>query len=447
MDRRRLRPRARRSGPTAPAAATSSRRPGHYIEPSFSPDGKSIVYPQRRRRRHSRAALRRRRRASTSCRPTARRRRGSCAKAARIRSSITPARASTSATSATSKYTLAERRRGDRGVAAAGRRRDRARSQSDNATQIVPSPDGKWVAFEERWHTYVAAFPRTGRPIDIGPTTQAYPVAARLARRGLLPPLVGRQPPAALGARARALHARSGAARSRSSTAAEASRDEPEAKGIPIGFTAKSDVPTGVVALVGARIITMALRRSDQGDAGVIENGTVVVEGNRITAVGPSASVRVPAGATRDRRRAARRSCPASSTCTAHLGGEGERHPRADELAARGQPRVRRHDVARSVERHRDRVHQRRADARGREARAARCSRPARSSTAPRRRSRRSSRPTTTRCRTLRRQKAVGAFSVKSYNQQRRDARQMIIKAARELRDGWSCPKAARCST
>ena len=35
----------------------------------------------------------------------------------------------------------------------------------------------------------------------------------------------------------------------------------------------------------------------------------------------------------------------------------------------------------------------------------------------------------------LRRQKAAGAFSVKSYNQQRRDVRQMIIKAARELRD------------
>ena len=34
---------------------------------------------------------------------------------------------------------------------------------------------------------------------------------------------------------------------------------------------------------------------------------------------------------------------------------------------------------------------------------------------------------------TLRRQKAMGAFSVKSYNQQRRDVRQMIVKAAREL--------------
>ena len=33
----------------------------------------------------------------------------------------------------------------------------------------------------------------------------------------------------------------------------------------------------------------------------------------------------------------------------------------------------------------------------------------------------------------LRRQKAMGAISVKSYNQQRRDARQMLIKAAREL--------------
>ena len=33
----------------------------------------------------------------------------------------------------------------------------------------------------------------------------------------------------------------------------------------------------------------------------------------------------------------------------------------------------------------------------------------------------------------IRRQKAMGAISVKSYNQQRRDARQMLIKAAREL--------------
>ena len=33
----------------------------------------------------------------------------------------------------------------------------------------------------------------------------------------------------------------------------------------------------------------------------------------------------------------------------------------------------------------------------------------------------------------MRRQKAAGAISIKSYNQQRRDSRQMLIKAAREL--------------
>ncbi|MEA2491936.1 MAG: hypothetical protein QOH21_3728, partial [Acidobacteriota bacterium] len=62
-------------------------------------------------------------------------------------------------------------------------------------------------------------------------------------------------------------------------------------KGINIGFTQRYDVPSGSLALTGARIITM---RGDE----VIENGTVIIDGNRITAIGPSSSVSVPAGAT-----------------------------------------------------------------------------------------------------------------------------------------------------
>ncbi len=50
--------------------------------------------------------------------------------------------------------------------------------------------------------------------------------------------------------------------------------------------------PSGTVALTGARIITMA------GDQ-VIDNGTIVVTGNRIVAVGKSDEVDVPAGADR----------------------------------------------------------------------------------------------------------------------------------------------------
>lgn len=48
--------------------------------------------------------------------------------------------------------------------------------------------------------------------------------------------------------------------------------------------------PTGTLVLDGARLITM------EGDE-VIENGTIVIEGNRIAAVGEKGSVEIPAGA------------------------------------------------------------------------------------------------------------------------------------------------------
>jgi imidazolonepropionase-like amidohydrolase len=59
-------------------------------------------------------------------------------------------------------------------------------------------------------------------------------------------------------------------------------------KGRNISFTATADKPAGVVALTGARIITM---RGDE----VIEKGNIIVEGNRIAAVGTSA--KAPPGA------------------------------------------------------------------------------------------------------------------------------------------------------
>jgi imidazolonepropionase-like amidohydrolase len=63
-----------------------------------------------------------------------------------------------------------------------------------------------------------------------------------------------------------------------------------EAASHSIRIAAPADKPSGVVALRGARIISMK-------DREVIENGDIVVTGNRITAVGPRGQVTIPSGA------------------------------------------------------------------------------------------------------------------------------------------------------
>ena len=148
------------------------------------------------------------------------------------------------------KYVLAS-------VDAVGRRTNEVHFRSDNATQIVPSPDGKWVAFAERYHAFVAAFPRSGRPVDLGPKVVGYPVARISRDAGHVPALVRRQHARATGRSGRSSSRATSSRPSRSSTAAREKPDEPEAKGVPIGFTRRRDVPDGAVALVGARIVTM----------------------------------------------------------------------------------------------------------------------------------------------------------------------------------------------
>ncbi len=67
----------------------------------------------------------------------------------------------------------------------------------------------------------------------------------------------------------------------------------PPETGISLARTIAADKAQGVVALTGARILTMA------GDgAGIVENGTIVIRGDRIEAVGSAAEVAVPGNAT-----------------------------------------------------------------------------------------------------------------------------------------------------
>jgi imidazolonepropionase-like amidohydrolase len=69
-------------------------------------------------------------------------------------------------------------------------------------------------------------------------------------------------------------------------------QEKPDTVGIPIGFQATTDVPAGMLALVGATVISM---KGDQ----VIPEATILVDRNRIVAVGPSTQVTIPAAAKR----------------------------------------------------------------------------------------------------------------------------------------------------
>ena len=67
---------------------------------------------------------------------------------------------------------------------------------------------------------------------------------------------------------------------------------KPPRTGVSLSMDVAADKPTGTVALTGARIVTMA---DKQG--GIVDDGVIVIRGDRIVAVGPRASVQIPAGA------------------------------------------------------------------------------------------------------------------------------------------------------
>jgi imidazolonepropionase-like amidohydrolase len=166
---------------------------------------------------------------------------------------------------------------------------ERTHLLSEDALEFRVSPDGKWVAFTELFNAYIAPFVPTGLPVEIGPKAKSIPVARVTRDAGEYLSWSGdsRRLHWALGPE---LFARDLTDAFSFLAGAPEKPPDPPATGVNISLRATSDTPTGTVALTGARIVTMS------GDQ-VIESGTIVVEGNRIAAAGPDGRVKPPAGA------------------------------------------------------------------------------------------------------------------------------------------------------
>ncbi|GGW67789.1 amidohydrolase family protein [Alishewanella tabrizica] len=151
-------------------------------------------------------------------------------------------------------------------------------------TEFKLSPNGQYLAFADRFKVFVTPFIERGKPIDIGANDKQLPVKQLSMRAGEY---------ISWNADSNQLYWSLGPDLYQASTANLFTADanaSPDAKIINLSVTAPIDIPRGVVAFVGGQVITM------KGDE-VLQDAVVVVENNKIIAVGEQGTITLPANA------------------------------------------------------------------------------------------------------------------------------------------------------
>jgi imidazolonepropionase-like amidohydrolase/Tol biopolymer transport system component len=167
---------------------------------------------------------------------------------------------------------------------------ERTEATSENATEFRVSPDARWLAFTEKFNAWIVPFARSSKPLELGPEQKAIPMvkASRDAGNYLRWSGDSRKLHWSLGPE---LFTRDLKDAFAFVAGAPETLPPPAEKGLAIGFARPYDVPLRPVALIGGRVITM---RGDE----ILDDATILIEGNRIAEIGPRASIAVPRGAT-----------------------------------------------------------------------------------------------------------------------------------------------------
>ncbi len=155
------------------------------------------------------------------------------------------------------------------------------------ATEFKVAPNGKYLAFAERFKVFVTPLVERGDVIKIGPKATNIPVRQLSVRAG---------ESISWNAKSNELYWSLGpdlyqASLSGMFDIGYKADEDAKPTVTALGFSKKSDAPKGIIALVGGQVVTM------EGEQ-VITDGVVLVEGKRIKAVGKKGEITIPAEAT-----------------------------------------------------------------------------------------------------------------------------------------------------
>ena len=170
---------------------------------------------------------------------------------------------------------------------------------SKYTNSFVLSPDNNWIAYRELYKVYIAPMPQTGKTVDLSAKMESVPVTqvAKDAGINIHWSANGMKIHWTLGEEyfTTDLSNRFGFIRGLPDSVLHM-----DTVGIKVNLVLDSDKPKGTIAFKGARIITMSATggsTSGGNTEGVIENGTIIVTENKITDIGASDKVQIPPGA------------------------------------------------------------------------------------------------------------------------------------------------------
>ncbi|MBN4057978.1 PD40 domain-containing protein [Olleya sp. AH-315-K02] len=158
---------------------------------------------------------------------------------------------------------------------------ERVLVKSKHGNRLLPSPDGNWIAFQHLHKVYLAALPKSGQTLNFdSPNKKKFVPITQISKDAGINLHWSKD--------SKKIHWTLG----NEYFTADASEETKSVieNSIKINLNVKTDKPYGIIALKGARIITM------EGNQ-VIENGTIIIKENRIEALGSASEINIPSNA------------------------------------------------------------------------------------------------------------------------------------------------------